>query len=477
MVMWKKLKFQEPLIRTLFILIGASITCLWLSSGNSCAGDEQDPRPTHLLGEDRASLLACSAIIRGDMEGAEEADLVRLLASRKKSRLLSEAFFLNATRDCKVYVRERKFLTSTPSAEEVEFPIAYSMVVHEKIEMFERLLRAIYVPHNVYCVHVDRKSPEAFRLAVQGIISCLPNVFVASRLESVIYASWSRVQADLNCMEDLMKSPVRWRYLLNTCGTDFPIKTNAEIVRALKQLNGRNSMESEETNNYKKGRWMYRHNVSHAVIRTNLKKDPPPISTPMFSGNAYFVVTREFVRHLSESQEVRSLIEWEKDTYSPDEHLWATLQRMPSVPGSDPPNSKYQQSDMEAIARLVKWSYLEGDVRKGAPYPPCTGTHRRAVCVYGTGDLHWMLSQHHLFANKFDPEVDDLAIRCLEAHLRYKVVYGESLTAVVHRDFPESTYDRNAAKEKDPLHVKGYPFHFSAAKNSKSRGVLRLQRL
>ncbi|XP_061078528.1 beta-1,3-galactosyl-O-glycosyl-glycoprotein beta-1,6-N-acetylglucosaminyltransferase 3-like [Conger conger] len=414
----------------------AAAATVWTATAaprrDDCDGEKRPLRLTHLLEEDQGGLLACSAIIRGDTEGLEETNLSRLLASRKKSRVLSEAFFLNATRDCKAYLRERKFLTSTPSREETEFPVAYSMVVHEQIEMFERLLRAIYVPHNIYCVHVDRKSPDAFKLAVQTIVSCLPNVFVASKLESVVYASWSRVQADLNCMEDLMKSPVRWRYLLNTCGTDFPIKTNGEIVRALQLLDGRNSMESEVPSAQKKDRWLYRHDVTRgAVVRTSSKKGPPPIGTPMFSGNAYFVVTREFVRNLFESEEVRSLIEWEKDTFSPDEHLWATLQRMPSVPGSNPPNSKFQQSDMQAIARLVKWSYLEGDVRKGAPYPPCTGTHRRAICVYGTGDLRWMLSQHHLLANKFDPQVDDLTIRCLEAYLRYKVVYGKPLTEMV----------------------------------------------
>uniref|UniRef100_A0A671T426 Glucosaminyl (N-acetyl) transferase 3, mucin type n=1 Tax=Sinocyclocheilus anshuiensis TaxID=1608454 RepID=A0A671T426_9TELE len=78
--------------------------------------------------------------------------------------------------------------------------------------------------------------------------------------------------------------------------------------------------------------------------------------------------------------------------------------RMPSVPGSNPPNIKYQQSDMNAIARLVKWSYHEGDLKSGAPYPPCTGMHRQAMCVYGAGDLKWIVQQHHLLANKFDPE-------------------------------------------------------------------------
>ncbi|KAJ8417294.1 hypothetical protein AAFF_G00285210 [Aldrovandia affinis] len=436
MGIWKKLKPRYPLRIIYFIFVGALFTfLLWQSSENDCDGEEQFPRPTHLLGENRSVLLACSAVIQGDLEGVERAHLHRLLASQKKTKLLPEAFYLNATRDCGAYVKERKFLTSTLTTEEREFPIAYSMVVHEKIEMFERLLRAIYSPHNVHCVHVDRKSSDDFKLAVLGIVSCLPNVFVASKLESVMYASWSRLQADLNCMEDLLKSPVRWRYLLNTCGTDFPIKTNAEIVQVLKLLDGRNNMESEETSEYKKGRWQYHHNVTGTVIRTAVRKHPPPIRTPMFSGNAYFVVTREFARHLFENEEVQSLLEWAKDTYSPDEFIWATLQRMPSVPGSDPPNSKYQNSDMSSIARLVKWSYLEGDVKKGAPYPSCTGIHRRAVCVYGTGDLQWILRQHHLFANKFDPEVDDVVIRCLEAHLRFKAIYGRPLSAGMHWDF------------------------------------------
>ncbi|KTF72206.1 hypothetical protein cypCar_00047590 [Cyprinus carpio] len=157
-------------------------------------------------------------------------------------------------------------------------------------------------------------------------------------------------------MQDLVKSPVQWKYLLNTCGTDFPIKTNAEMVQSLKLLNGKNSLESE-TIEAKKGRWQYHQNVTNVVTRTDVKKSPPPIETLMFSGNAYFVVSREFVEHIFKSKEIQDFMEWEKDTHSPDEHMWATLQRMPSVPGSNPSNIKYEHSDMNSIARLVKWSY------------------------------------------------------------------------------------------------------------------------
>ncbi|KAM6149854.1 beta-1,3-galactosyl-O-glycosyl-glycoprotein beta-1,6-N-acetylglucosaminyltransferase 3 [Erethizon dorsatum] len=301
------------------------------------------------------------------------------------------------------------------------------MVVHEKIENFERLLRAVYAPQNIYCVHVDEKSPETFKEAVRAIASCFPNVFIASKLVPVVYASWSRVQADLNCMEDLLQSPVPWRYLLNTCGTDFPIKTNAEMIQALKMLNGKNSMESEIPSEYKKNRWKYHYVVKDTLYITSKKKDPPPNNVTMFTGNAYIVASRDFIHHVLNNPKSQQLIEWAKDTYSPDEHLWATLQRASWMPGSSPLHPKYDISDMTSIARLVKWQQHEGDVSQGAPYGPCSGIHQRAICIYGAGDLHWMLQNHHLLANKFDPKVDDNVLQCLEEYLRYKAIYGTGL--------------------------------------------------
>ncbi|XP_008309997.1 beta-1,3-galactosyl-O-glycosyl-glycoprotein beta-1,6-N-acetylglucosaminyltransferase 3 [Cynoglossus semilaevis] len=375
-------------------------------------------------------LPGCLAIITGDV-GVKKKEVETLLMSRTKKTFLSPEGYLNLTQDCPSFTTVRGFITTPQSKEEKDFPIAYSIVIHEKIEMFERLLRSIYAPQNVYCVHVDQKSPEEFHKAVAGIAACFPNVFIASKLENVVYASWTRVQADLNCMEDLLKSSVKWKYLLNTCGTDFPIKTNGEIVQALKTLNGRNSMETENTIDYKKPRWQYHHEVTDSIVRTDVTKSPPPIRSPMFSGNAYIIVSREFVTHVMRDKEAQKFIEWEKDTYSPDEHMWATFQRMPSVPGSVPANIKYDVSDMQALARVVKWSYLAGDVNNGAPYPHCTGAYRRAVCVYGAGDILWLFRQQHLFANKFDPEVDDTAIRCIETVLRFKSLGHDPLAPFV----------------------------------------------
>ncbi|XP_032807471.2 beta-1,3-galactosyl-O-glycosyl-glycoprotein beta-1,6-N-acetylglucosaminyltransferase-like [Petromyzon marinus] len=369
----------------------------------------------------------CSAVVRGDEESIAEAMLLSITVEFNKRRPLAEDDYLRMTRDCDAFKRDRRYVTVPLSDEEAAFPIAYSVVAHHRVDMLERLLRAIYAPQNVYCLHVDQKSPPPYQEAVRALAACFPNVFLARRQERVVYTSWLRVQADLNCMRDLVAAPQPWKYFINLCGLDFPIKTNLEMVRALRTLNGKNSMESLHTPRDKTVRWEIHHEIVDGELHaTHVRKSPPPIPTPMFSGNAYIVVTRAFVEHVLSDPTARALIEWEKDTFSPDEHLWATLQRLPGVPGSSPPHDKYDVQDMMAIARLVRWSYMEGDTLQGAAYPPCRGTVVRWVCVNGVGDLPWALRQHHLFVNKVDSAVDDVAVHCLERHLRSKAL-GEAV--------------------------------------------------
>ena len=107
----------------------------------------------------------------------------------------------------------------------------------------ERLLRAIYRPQNVYCIHIDMNSPPEVRAGMMSLVRCFPNVFIASKLEHVVYGGFSRLQADINCMSDHVKQYDRWRYLINVAGEAFPLRTNAEIVKILKIYNGTNDIE------------------------------------------------------------------------------------------------------------------------------------------------------------------------------------------------------------------------------------------
>ncbi|XP_040105173.1 N-acetyllactosaminide beta-1,6-N-acetylglucosaminyl-transferase-like [Oryx dammah] len=237
---------------------------------------------------------------------------------------------------CKAYLTQSHYITAPLSKEEAEFPLAYIMVIHHNFGTFARLFRAIYMPQNVYCVHVDEKATVEFKDSVEQLLSCFPNAFLASKMEPVVYGGISRLQADLNCIKDLAASEVPWKYALNTCGQDFPLKTNREIVQYLKGFKGKNITPGVLPPAHAIGRTKYVHRehlgkeLSY-VIRTTALKPPPPHNLTIYFGSAYVALSREFTNFVLQDPRALDLLQWSKDTFSPDEHFWVTLNRIPGM--------------------------------------------------------------------------------------------------------------------------------------------------
>uniref|UniRef100_A0A3Q4H6U9 Glucosaminyl (N-acetyl) transferase 3, mucin type n=1 Tax=Neolamprologus brichardi TaxID=32507 RepID=A0A3Q4H6U9_NEOBR len=328
------------------------------------------------IDESPEKVCNCSAILQGEKEALLKAKLLTITKDFQKIIQIPDEYYINATQNCRKFQTSRKYITFPLSKEEEEFPLAYSMVVHHKVCFFSNF--------------------AVVKLGIDKIHNTV----------DVVYAGWTRVQADLNCMADLHNTSTTWKYFINLCGQDFPLKTNLEIVQALRSLKGGNSLESEEMPQGKKKRVMNAYQVVDGKVQPIGKtKDPAPFNLPILSGNAYIVVNRGYIRSVLEDERIQALTKWAKDTYSPDEFLWATIQRIPGVPGSTWPNSKFDITDMNAIARIVKWQGHEGSEGSlQAVYPECKGHHIRSICVYGAGDLQWLIEQHHLFANKFDAD-------------------------------------------------------------------------
>ena len=196
-----------------------------------------------------------------------------------------------------------------------------------------RLLRAIYRPHNVYCVHVDAQSAKDFMAAVTSLVSCFDNVRLASRLERVVYAGFSRLQADINCMKDHNQSSIQWRYLINTAGQAFPLRTNAELVKILQLYNGSNDIEGLYGARILRGRfqneWI---EDGGGLKKTGKRNPPPPDDIDIVRGSAYGVFSRNFVRFIIEDRRALNLLEWSRKTWSPDEFYWSTLHHTYSNP-------------------------------------------------------------------------------------------------------------------------------------------------
>ncbi|XP_022442346.1 N-acetyllactosaminide beta-1,6-N-acetylglucosaminyl-transferase isoform X1 [Delphinapterus leucas] len=316
---------------------------------------------------------------------------------------------------CKDYLIQNHYITSPLSKEEAVFPLAYVMVIHKDFDTFERLFRAVYMPQNIYCIHVDEKATTQFKKSVWQLLSCFQNAFLASKVEPVVYAGISRLQADLNCLEDLLASEVPWKYAINTCGQDFPLKTNREIIQYLKRFKGKNITPGVLPPNHaiKRTKYVHREHLGRGgsfVKNTNILKTSPPHQLTIYFGTAYVALTREFVKFVFQDQRAIDLLHWSKDTFSPDEHFWVTLNRIPGVPGSMP------NASWAGNLRAVKWFDME-DKHGG-----CHGHYVHGICIYGNGDLKWLINSSSLFANKFELTTYPLTVECLELRLRERTL-------------------------------------------------------
>ena len=73
---------------------------------------------------------------------------------------ISASDYIRRANNCDRFRSDLGYLESLEDTadEERRFPIAFSLLTYENLEQTERLLRLIYRPQNVYCIHVDAKA-------------------------------------------------------------------------------------------------------------------------------------------------------------------------------------------------------------------------------------------------------------------------------------------------------------------------------
>ena len=360
--------------------------------------------------------IDCSKLMEGDMK--ERVRVTEFLdTDAGQYKVISPRDYIAMTADCDHFIKTRRYIMD-PTEEELAFPLAFSIRMHFSVEQAERLLRAIYRPHNRYCIHVDQKSPELVHAAMSAIASCLPNVKLATRMVYYDYATYSPVEVDLICMRDLIKSPVKWKYLLTMAGTEFPLQTNQEMVQVLRFLNGTNDIEQYEFFEHYHDRfkyvWKQRGNY---IQKTSTVKQPFP-GVELRKGCSYNSYSRAFVQWVLTDKLARAFIDWSNDTASPDETVWATLNNLEEAPGGY--HVWVSQNAKTFLSREVIWHHSPAY---------CHGTYVHEICMLSFRELPWLNGRWEFFANKFDLERDYVGYACLEEKLRDKVKRGKTEVA------------------------------------------------
>uniref|UniRef100_A0A2K5HNT1 Glucosaminyl (N-acetyl) transferase family member 7 n=1 Tax=Colobus angolensis palliatus TaxID=336983 RepID=A0A2K5HNT1_COLAP len=325
------------------------------------------------------------------------------------------------------------FITRPLSTEESDFSLAYIITIHKELAMFVQLLRAIYVPQNVYCIHVDEKAPKKYKTAVQTLVNCFENVFISSK--KMAYAGFTRLQADINCMKDLVHSKFQWNYVINLCGQDFPIKTNREIIHYIRsKWNDKNITPGVIQPPHIKSKTSQSHlefvpEENVYAPPNNRFKDKPPHKLTIYFGSAYYVLTRKFVEFILTDIRAKDMLQWSKDIRSPEQHYWVTLNQLKDAPGATP------HAGWEGNVRAIKWKNEEGNVHDG-----CKGRYAQDICVYGPGDLPWLIQSSSLFANKFEPSTDPLVVTRLERQHRLQVLRQAEVPKEPHWHFQQQSH-------------------------------------
>ncbi|XP_070209238.1 beta-1,3-galactosyl-O-glycosyl-glycoprotein beta-1,6-N-acetylglucosaminyltransferase 3-like [Littorina saxatilis] len=300
-------------------------------------------------------------------------------------------FYGTITDNCQLYRKQNGFILNV-SQEEREFPLAFSMMVYKEPEQLERLLRAVYRPHNAYCVHADLKTKPDVLQQIRAIIKCLPNVIESPRQIDVKWGKFSVLEPELICMQALWRMRSKWKYLINLTGQEFPLKTNKELVKILTAYKGANDILGERPKERNKWRWQK-------------AKSPPPHNITVAKGPVHVAASRGFVDFLLHYSYARDFLAWTKRTAIPDETFFATLNNMHQfgVPGSYTGNITSKRRIM--LNRFKIWDTSNRT---------CSGKFLRNICHFGLAEVADLSRSRHFVANKFSYDFYPLAYDCTE---------------------------------------------------------------
>ena len=194
--------------------------------------------PGRIKNDGAADWHICQALITGNTSSNTRPNTT--------GTFISATEYAELTENCNCFRSDLGYFVSPEDTidEERRFPIAFSLLTYENLEQTERLLRLIYRPHNIYCIHVDAKSSAEMRDGLDAIAACLDNVFIAKPAIRTDWGNISIVHAELLCMRQLLVIRKRWKYFINLVGRDFPLRTNYELVKILQAYDGANDVDA-----------------------------------------------------------------------------------------------------------------------------------------------------------------------------------------------------------------------------------------
>ncbi|XP_056143628.1 xylosyltransferase 2 [Lampris incognitus] len=320
------------------------------------------------------------------------------------------------------------------SLSQVENPVrvAFVLMVHGRaVRQLKRLIKAIYHHDHYYYIHVDKRSNYMHREVVQ-MAQQFPNVRATPWRMVTIWGGASLLKAYLRSMQDLLAMPDwKWDFFINLSATDFPTRTNDELVAFLSHHRDKNFLKSHGRENArfikKQGLDRLFHECDNHMWRLGERNIPEGLEVS--GGSDWFALTRRFVDYVINSQNELVLGLKQFYTYAllPAESFFHTVLG----------NSHMCDTLVDNNLRVTNWNRKLGC--------KCQYKHIVDWCGCSPNDFKpqdliriQQLTRPTFFARKFESSVNQEAIDILDAHLYGHYAPG---TAAI-KAYWENLFDR-----------------------------------
>jgi hypothetical protein len=231
------------------------------------------------------------------------------------SNFTNEQNLLVLLDNCSNFKEHFSFPDKAMTQEEADFPLAFSLIVYKNAEQVIRMLSAFYWPQNLYCLSYDTKSSQVFQMLMVKISNCFPNIFIPEKLIKIDWGKYGVLEAAMSCLKGLTaRNDSDWRYFQYLSGTSMPLKTNFEMVKIFKALNG--SFNSE---------------IGHMDMnRLKTQVLPSPGNLTIFKSSFSATFSRRSAEVIVNNHISQEYFKWLNGTEFPDESYWSTIAGNPN---------------------------------------------------------------------------------------------------------------------------------------------------
>ncbi|XP_017395612.1 xylosyltransferase 2 isoform X1 [Cebus imitator] len=289
--------------------------------------------------------------------------------------------------------------------------IAYMLVVHGRaIRQLKRLLKAVYHEQHFFYIHVDKRSNYLHR-EVAELAQSYDNVQVTPWRMVTIWGGASLLRMYLRSMRDLLEvSGWAWDFFINLSATDYPTRTNEELVAFLSKNRNKNFLKSHGRDNSrfikKQGLDRLFHECDSHMWRLGERQIPAGIVVD--GGSDWFVLTRSFVEYVVYTDDplVAQLRQFYTYTLLPAESFFHTVLE----------NSLACETLVDNNLRVTNWNRKLGC--------KCQYKHIVDWCGCSPNDFKpqdflrlQQVSRPTFFARKFESTVNQEVLEILDFHL------------------------------------------------------------